>query len=224
MLLIAEISNMHLGSLPRAKELIRRAVDCGADLVKAQAFKAHDMISHGTMPAEFYHQCAFKYDDFLELMYYAELIGTKFFCSIISSDFAHIEHVQPYMKITAKQTQEFDMLTLAYRYDNCRTFVSMNTLRELPLQNAHVMYAEKYNQPFEWDNYGKISCYYRKPVGISHHNKNVSELLAVIKTFRPPVVEKHFYLGEDIVFKGQLYRDCLHAADEKTFQRIASLK
>ena len=39
-MLIAEISNAHLGDLNVAKEMIRIAHECGATHVKGQAFKA----------------------------------------------------------------------------------------------------------------------------------------------------------------------------------------
>jgi sialic acid synthase SpsE len=46
-MLVAEISNVHFGSVLKARELIMTAYECGADLVKGQAFKAEDVAPLG---------------------------------------------------------------------------------------------------------------------------------------------------------------------------------
>lgn len=219
-LLIAEISNMHEGSVEKAKELIRVAKESGADLVKGQAFLPSDMVGVGTMPYDFYRKVALKEKHLLELLEYAESIGTHFFCSVLSASLMDFEEEQAYQKLTAKQTREYKPELLKH-YDRSDTFVSMNTLREYPFKRAKILYAEGYNTPFDLSEYQRITDYFGRPIGVSHHNRCILALLEIHKRYHLPVIEKHFYLGNEISFKGHVYRDCQHAADPKKFAELA---
>lgn len=222
MFLIAEISNMHAGDLDKAKELIRVARECGADAVKGQAFLPSDMLAHGVMPYEFYRRSAFTQAQLVELMEYARSIGTDFFCSILSPSLKDLELLQKYWKLTAKQSASLSHETLE-SYDIPTAFVSLNQAGPYRFQHAHLMYAQGYMGAFDWSVFGYLRRYYDRPMGVSHHNKDIASLLTVIADFDPPVVEKHFYLGEDLIFGGELYRDCLHAADPNTFTALAKV-
>jgi len=221
MILIAEISNMHEGSVEKAKELIRVARESGADLVKGQAFLPSDMVGVGTMHYDFYRKCALKEKQLYELMEYARSIGTTFFCSVLSASLADFEEDQDYYKLTARQTASFKLEQLK-SYDLSTCFVSMAKLREYPFKRAQVLYAEGYNMPFDVGVYKAIGEYINRPIGVSHHNRCIKALLEICKRFSVPVIEKHFYLGDEISFKGQVYRDCEHAADPNLFAELAT--
>jgi sialic acid synthase SpsE len=221
MILIAEISNMHGGSLEKAKELIRVAHESGADLVKGQAFLPTDMVGVGVMPFQFYRQCSLKLVQIRELIAYARSIGSDFFCSIISTSLVALEKEQGYRKITARQSREFPEKLLKI-YDTENTFISMNSVIERAyFEKAKLLYAEDYCKPFDLTEYLKIRAWYQRPIGVSHHNKSIDALVEIAKEHPLPVVEKHFFLGDELVYKGQTYRDCLHAADPQTFSALA---
>ncbi len=219
-ILIAEISNMHLGSMVKAKQLIRTAAQCGADMVKGQAFVAKDMLANGVMTLEFYQKCALSFYDYIELLEYADSIGTIFFYSVLSVKMNMITARQTYRKVTAKQFANRSPRDIR-AVDTETTFISMGQLREIELSNAHLMYAYQYNQPICLATYQDMLHYYKRPIGISHHEKVIKPLMELSKEYDLPVIEKHFYLGDDIVFDGRRYRDCDHAANPTNFEILA---
>ena len=98
-MLIAEIGNNHFGSMEKAKELIRVAKECGADVVKGQAFLAKDLTT-GSMHHEFYEMCSMNLDQNIELFSYAYTIGIDMFFSVFSDGFEELERLQKYKKIS----------------------------------------------------------------------------------------------------------------------------
>ena len=50
---IAEIGVNHNGSISLAKDLVDAAVDCGADFVKFQAFKADSLATKAAVKADY---------------------------------------------------------------------------------------------------------------------------------------------------------------------------
>lgn len=222
-ILIAEISNMHLGDMDVARELIKTAKECGADIAKGQAFMPSDMLQHGVMSKMFYQMCSFSFSQYVELIEYGEDIGIPVFFSIISPHFYALTAKQKYKKITAKQ---FVMRTKQRirLNDKENYFISMNVPRTIPLKKANLMYAQGYGKATEDSTYQQLVSFYQRPIGISHHNKDISDLKIMANCYDLPVIEKHFYFGSEIKDEnGQIYRDCLHAADPKTFEELARI-
>jgi len=102
-MLIAEIGNNALGSMTKAKELIRVAMESGADLVKSQAFSAKDI--KGSMDHSFYQMCEFSFDEYVELLHYAKDIGVPMFYSIFSREFEDLSYHQHWHKTAGSQTK-----------------------------------------------------------------------------------------------------------------------
>lgn len=101
-LIIAEIGVNHNGRMELARNLIERAVECGADAVKFQAFISERMIVSGT-PKVFYQTRAtsanedqdtmlkrfqFSAVQLKELKQYAEMKGVLFLCSVFDQESA----------------------------------------------------------------------------------------------------------------------------------------
>src|SRR3990167_6920098 len=101
-MIIAAVDNNHFGCMYRAKELIAAAHESGADLIKMQAFHPQDMRS-GSMPLEFYAQCAFSVDQCLELIEYARRIRNDLFFSILSRGFLDVRRAQTWISISGEQ-------------------------------------------------------------------------------------------------------------------------
>src|SRR5690348_14503529 len=225
-LLIAEISNHHFGEIEKAKELIRVAKECGADLVKGQAFLAPDMAKSGSMPIEFYEHCQLEYGVYKDLIHYGFDIGIKVFFTIISSKFNYLYQFQPYKKIHAQRFLKIKAFDLK-KHDEATCFISIPKIRHglYVFRKAKLMYATPYLSDANEQVYDEIKNYYTNlqcpKMGISHHGKAIDSLLSLHQMHDLPYVEKHFFLGDEISWNGEIYRDCLHSFNPKEFLELA---
>lgn len=225
-LLIAEISNHHLGCIEQAKKLILTAKNCGADIVKGQAFVAEDMRKWGTMPLSFYDRCAFRYSQYKDLILYGDEIGIPVFFTILSNKLSLLGSFQKYKKLHAggSATCRKDKF---WHYDKENIFISMKEPRVdvKEIRKAKILYATEYMQDADLEGYEALKKFYDREIGVSHHGTTIEGLLEIHKTYRLPVVEKHFYFGKKIEWEGQVYRDCLHSMSPYVFEEFArSLK
>jgi len=78
-IIVAEVGNNHEGDFGLAKELVRRASDCGVDVVKFQTFRTEHYVSRSDA-ARFERLTRFQlsYDQFAELAALAHSVGTRF--------------------------------------------------------------------------------------------------------------------------------------------------
>jgi sialic acid synthase SpsE len=220
-MLIAEIGNNHLGDIEKAKDMIRAANDHGADIVKAQAFKAED-VTTGSMPKEFYEMCQLTEEEYISLIHYAREIGTDLFYSIFSNDLENIAQHQNYRKTSAGQVKQGVDIT-------CRDFkesiISVPYNYPIhPVKEAQLLYASDYLTEDPYLSYIQILKADFSPnraVGYSDHCLGVVRCQEAFKYYGAKVIEKHFTLDRDIVFKGQVFRDSIHSADPKQLEELA---
>lgn len=219
-ILIAEIGNNHFGSFDKAKEMIRVAKNSGATLVKGQAFLARD-IKNGSMPYDFYRHVEFNFEQYAELIYFARDLGIELFYSIFSRMHEPICYHQRFHKIAGFQTRECG--NAIDKKDSPNVFVSIPELVRTPwLSRAQVLYVSEYlTKDPKIDLITYFSDFYRRQVGYSDHTVGISSVIKAIKEHNAQVIEKHFYLGDKIVWKGQTYRDTIHAATPKEFEQLA---
>lgn len=222
-LLIAEISNHHLGSIEKAKELILAAKNSGADAVKGQAFVPEDMLKWGTMPLSFYQQCALRYQEYKDLLRYGGDIGITVFFTILSHKLAYLAGYQKYKKIHAGLAEKCRRDQFWY-YDKENVFISLKEPRTdiKEIKNARILYATPYLMDASEEQYEIMHKFYEREIGISHHGKKCDVLLELHKNYNLPHVEKHFYLGNEIKWEGQVYRDCMHSYTPKQFEELAA--
>ncbi len=221
--LIAEISNHHLGSVDLAKKLILEAKNCGANAVKSQAFLAEDMLKWGSMPLSFYKKCELKYHEYKELIEYGEEIGIPVFFTILSLNYRNLGARQKYKKLHAggAATCRKDKF---WHYDKENIFISMKEPRVdvKEIRKATILYATDYIKDADLEGYEALKKFYdNREIGISHHGISTDGLFEIHKTYRLPVVEKHFYLGKKIAWEGHVYRDCLHSMSPHIFEEFA---
>lgn len=217
--LIAEISNHHFGSLEKAKELIRIAKESGANAVKGQAFVAEDMVKFGSMPLDFYKKCALKYKEYKELLLYGDSINIPVFFTILSSKLSLLASLQKYKKLHAKNA-ETCRIEKFWHYDHKDIFISLRAprLEVKRIRRAHLLYATEYLKDVDFLEYQTLKKFYERIIGVSHHGKTCENLYELRKNNLVPWVEKHFYLGDEIKWDGQIYRDCLHSFTPKEFE------
>ena len=221
--IIAELGCMHLGSLDKAKELIEVAAKSGADYVKMQAIDPLEL-SSGSMPFEFYNQCSMSMDDYINCLEYARcIVGIPLFFSVFGIKYQELAEKGDYYKISGHQYTEFSNSFLK-GHNNKKTIVSIpqgSYLRD-HVENMHIMFVTPYNTKNANLHYiNKLRDYYKKPIGYSDHSTDLDNCFRAIDTYEVQLIEKHFYLGDDIKFKDQLYRDCIHSANPDEFSQLA---
>lgn len=225
-MLIAEIGNNHFGSLEDAKKLIWTAKQCGADLVKGQAFIAED-IKTGSMPLDFYQQCQFSLEEYIELIEYANDKMIDLFFSIFSPEMECLKLFQAWHKISGAQAK--DIMNPA-EVDSPYMFISLP--RDMPqkmvrlFKRARLMYVtdyfEDYPDIFE-DTWARFNYLSRRQCGFSDHTIGTRYCKRAIKEYGINLIEKHFTLNKDLAWRGQVFRDTVHAADPKELTEIARL-
>lgn len=220
MILIAEIGNNHLGSFDKAKEMIRIAKECGATLVKGQAFLARD-IKNGSMPYDFYRHCEFSFEEYEELIYYARDLGIEMFYSIFSRLHEPLIYHQKYHKIAGCQTRAGGQNL--EKKDSPNMFISIPEFGRMPwLARAQIMFVTEYlTKDPKLSMITHYSEFFRRPVGYSDHTVGITNCIKAVKDHNAMVIEKHFFLGDKISWKGQVYRDSLHSASPVEFETLA---
>lgn len=220
-MLIAEIGNNHLGSMEKARELIKAAHESGADVVKSQAFLARDITS-GSMPKEFYRQCEFSFHQYVELISYAREIGTDLFFSIFSRSLEPLMIHQRYHKIAGSQSAVG--FNFVEQKDADNVFVSVREGAKKPdMKRARMLHVSDYlTEHPGLKNIGLLAEWYGRPAGYSDHTIGVSRCREAIEVHGAVVIEKHFTVTRDIYFQGVQYRDAVHAAMPNELEYVAA--
>lgn len=201
--------------------MIRIAHACGADLIKGQAFRAEDITS-GSMPKEFYEQCAFTLEQYLELIDYARDIGNDLFYSIFStgSGFNAIRAKQGWQKITGAQSRQ----GLARIEDDSDTLiVSVPMTVNVPrFKKATILHVSDYmtSVPHLW-HIETLTQYFGRQAGYSDHTMGVEVAIRARRELGACVIEKHFCLEKNVSFKGTIFRDTQHGATPHELNRLA---
>lgn len=208
-ILIAEFGNNPLGDINMAKEYIRIAKECGATLCKGQAFLAKDI--SGSMPYAFYSKCEMLFDEYVELIDYGKTIDMPVFFSIFSKSYEPLSYHQEWHKIAGSQVElGFKELT---KKDTVKTIVSVPELSVLPpLKKSHILHVTPYMaEAPNYDVHGFLEQYYGRAIGLSCHCIGIEPAIEMVRSRQIDIVEKHFTLTRDVTFKGQVFRDALHA-------------
>jgi len=230
-ILISEISNCHMGSMTKAKQLIKAAHESGADLIKGQAFVYADVAKYGSMPIEFYKQCQLNVWECEELIDYARSIGSDMFFSIFSKEFEIIESMQNYSKFSAAQTKELQTSkTKICDSDKDNIFMSVNDVNSFR-EKSHGYYFEKtklmYATDYMEDDTHKVVtnvaliAEQAATYGLSDHSLGIDNCIDAVIDFDAEIIEKHFTLEKNVTFKGKIFRDTVHGATPKEFEQLA---
>ena len=86
---------------------------------------------------------------------------------------------------------------------------------------ANILYTTPYLSDCILNEYEILHKFYDRDIGVSHHGTTCINLYEIHKNYKIPVVEKHFFLGDEIRWKGAVYRDCLHSFIPKMFEDLA---
>lgn len=220
-MIIAEIGNNHFGDFNTAKTMIRIAKNSGATLVKLQAFQAED-IKVGSMTRDFYKQCEFSFQQYVELIHYGDDIGVPVFYSIFSKSLEKLGWHESFHKIAHSQVSPLNV-NLLKETDSGKTFVSMKRGAFMPdLKHSTVMFVSDYlEEKPDLEEINLLRKHYGRRCGYSDHTEGPESAIKAIKEFGACVVEKHFTLEKNIKFGSNVFRDTVHGALPYELEYIA---
>lgn len=226
--LIAEIGNNHFGSLERFKRMIEVAYNCGATLIKSQAFIDTDI--KGSMGRDFYQTCSFSVGQYLDLIEFAADKGIMLFYSLFGDGLSLIDLMQRYKKLTAFQTgQAIDGMILPSlsAWDHGNYFISMTAddiekhKDVLRVKNAVVMMATYYNvSSIPWETFKGLKKIADRP-GLSDHSIGIDNCVRAYEEYGIRYIEKHFTMNNEMSYLGKVFRDTEHGLNPVDFEELA---
>lgn len=209
-IVIAEAGNNHEGSLDAALELLIKAKESGADMVKFQAGNAEGFArtKEDILRYKKYELGRKGYD---RLVKEANKLNYPILFSVWSDEFNYLRDMENY-KIAARQcTQEF-----VSKYDRDGVFVSIphTYVTHLKIEKAIPMHcvSEYPAKDSMLERIGLLRDRYSGLVGYSDHTIGVGECLRAIRIYHADVIEKHFTLAHDF---GELRDHRLSATPEE---------
>lgn len=224
-ILIAECGNNHEGSLDAAMEMLEKAKDAGADMVKFQAGTAEGF-ARAPEDVPKYRKYELGVNGYLQLYNSGLKLGIPVFFSVWAGDeFDALCYWPPYYKIAARQcNQEFINDYRDHRTQKQTVFISiphtMNILHDLPRIDDFIPMHCVAEYPARDPLLHRIDhiryAFQTDKAGWSDHCVGVDIAIMAAKMWKPYAIEKHFTLAHDF---GPL-RDHAHSATPDEFRRL----
>lgn len=214
-LLIAEVGNCHEGSLDAAIEMLEKAADAGADMVKFQAGTAEGFTrTVNDIPR--YRRYELHRAGYDRLLLHGRKLGIPVFFSVWSEEFADYRNLE-WFKIPARQCNAENIR----RYAKDNTFISIpqDIVDVLPLGITHGIPLHCVSQYPTRDallwRIQELKETLNMPVGYSDHTIGIGNAVHAAK-LGAVAIEKHFTLRHDF---GPL-RDHQLAATPEEFKEL----
>jgi len=220
--IIAEFGVNHFGDIKVAKELIRVAKECGADLAKGQAYLGKDMHNKGSMQNSFYDRVQFSFEEYVELLWYGTHVGIDVFFSVFSRELEGIAYLQKWHKLSGSQIRGnlYDL----ERDDRENMFFSVPAGAKFPnFKLAQPMYVNDYmSVSSDLTPITLLEKFFNRPVGLSDHSLGTDLCIRAVRGFGANVIEKHFTLEKNVAFRKRTFRDTIHSLAPKEFEFLCS--
>lgn len=220
--LIAEIGNCHLGNVHSAYRLIRMAKDCGATHVKMQAIDSVKP-EGGSMPDEFYAQCSMSLSEYRSCVQYGQQINIPVFFSTFHKKFESL-HTMYEGQIKKISGSQYENKSYKPKDNNKYSLISIPRFENLrpDISEMNIMHVTPYNYVYsDLSPIDILTKHYKKKAGYSDHSIGIENCKRAINQYECQLIEKHFYFGSNIKFKGQVYRDCYHSSSPIEFEKLA---
>lgn len=216
-ILIAEIGNNHEGNLNAALEMLEKAKEAGADLVKFQAGTAEGFArKKEDIPR--YKKYELGKEGYNKLIAEGKRANIPVFFSVWSEEFAYYRRLD-FFKIAARQANR----DYIQRYSTDNTFISIPHTDNFPcnlgIDRGVIMHCVS-EYPAKDPEFWRISMlrqYFELPIGYSDHSIGVDPCIHAVKHYKAAAIEKHFTLKHDF---GPL-RDHELSATPRQFKRLA---
>ena len=226
-LIIAEAGVNHNGSLETAKQLVRTAKECGADIVKFQTAKLDSLVSKFAEMADYQKantgktesqkemlaKLLLSFEDFTELAAYCKEIGIMFLSTPFDIESIHfLNDMQdiwkipsgeitnyPYLVEIAKTGKQIILSTGMCELDEIRAAVKV--LKDNGAEDITILHCTtEYPAPLAEVNLNVMETLRNEfgcKVGYSDHTKGIEISLAAV-AMGAEVIEKHFTLDKNM--------------------------
>ena len=226
-MIIAEAGVNHNGSLETAKQLVRTAKECGADIVKFQTAKLDSLVSKFAEMADYQKantgktesqkemlaKLLLSFDDFTELAAYCKEIGIMFLSTPFDIESIHfLNDMQdiwkipsgeitnyPYLIEIAKTGKQIILSTGMCELEEIRAAV--NLLKDNGSEDITILHCTtEYPAPFSEVNLNVMDTLRKAfgcKIGYSDHTKGIEISLAAV-AMGAEVIEKHFTLDRNM--------------------------
>lgn len=226
-LIIAEAGVNHNGSLETAKELVKVAKECGADIVKFQTAKLDSLVSKNAKMAEYQikntgeeesqkemlKKLLLDFSAFTELAAYCKEVGIEFLSTPFDVD--SIRFLNPLLDIWKVPSGEITNYPYLVKIAETGKKVILSTgmsemheieeavkvLKEHGTKEIVILHCTtEYPAPFEEVNLHAMQTLgkvFSCPIGYSDHTKGIEISLAAV-AMGATVIEKHFTLDKNM--------------------------
>lgn len=225
--IIAECGNNHEGKMDAALELLERAKESGADLVKFQAGVA---AGFARTPEDVprYVKYELGEENYWRLVARGQELGVPVFFSVWSDGSAEAERWLsplrrlPYFKIAARQSNDQRLID---EYDQPSTFVSIPHTRVVAptIRRAVPMHCVS-EYPATGAMYGRFELLrhkFKQGIGYSDHTVGIVACSNMAKHMGAVAIEKHFTLAHDF---GELRDHALSATPGELRELVERIK
>lgn len=222
-LIVAEVGNNHEGEKNAAFEMLERAKEAGADLVKFQAGKA-GWFARTPEDEQRYMKYELGLPTYRRLVEHGKEIGIPVFFSIWGGDEFDELMADGYRKIASRQCNP----GYIEKWDSPKTFISIpNTMSQATVESLGI----KESTPLhcvpkyptidpELYRIDMLRNILKRPVGYSDHTVGIGVCLLAAER-GAAVIEKHFTLAHDF---GPLRDHALSATPEELRELVDQIK
>lgn len=218
-MLICNIGNQHFGSFDRAKELIKTANECGADLIKSHAISFQECDPNKRI---FYEMCSFGYDEYLELIEYAREIGNDLFFEIEGSHNQSLLFHQQWRSLTYYDFNKNGSFVSDLDKENSIAFLGSD-LFPPNLTKANITHSlDKLANDPNLERINILKKIYNRNVGYSDKTIGIDACIKANDIYNSNIIEKHMTLEKGILFNGKPIEETIYSVLPGEFEKLSS--
>lgn len=218
-MLICNIGNQHFGSLDRAKELIKIAHECGADLIKSYAISFQECDPN---KRTYYEMCSFGYDEYLELLEYAREVGNDLFFEITGQVHQSLLFHQQWRSLTYYDFNKTGTFVSDIDKDSSIAFLG-NELFPPNLMKANIIHSlDKLSNDPNLERINILKKIYNRNIGYADKTIGIDSCLKANDVYNCTIIEKHLTLEKGVLFNGKPIEETIYSVLPKEFERLSN--
>ena len=217
-MLICNIGNQHFGSFDRAKELIKTAHECGADLIKSHAISFQECDPN---KRTYYEMCSFSFEEYTDLIEYAREIGNDLFFDITGPTHQSLLFHQQWRSVTAYDLNKTGSFVSDLDKDTSVAFLG-DELFPPQLTKANIVHSM--NALSSDPNLERINILrkiYNRNIGYSDKTIGIDACIKANDIYNSNIIEKHMTLEKGVLFNGKPIEETIYSVLPEEFEKLS---